>query len=379
MEHPLLRSRAVLCLLPVFGVGLPAQHVVGPGGLPQISSALAIAAPGATIHVLPGVYQPFAVNIACTIRALSPGSVTILLAGTQAATTIAPPAGAVVHLAGLDFDAAGSVSPSTTSIVSISSGRVTLDECTITSTNAWVGPLVIQNATAHLQHCTVGANGAMGVHPGMRATNSQVTAIDSTFRGSPPTSLPHPTGQPGVDLSGSTFHASGCSIYSGVEFLARALNATGGQVWLSDSTVIASGCTIWSTGTAVVERCTLSSAPCMATSSENLLGVSRLNALQNGGTFDLTYHTIPNGYAAIFASQELATLTIPGLHAETQWLGGLGIINLGVVFADGLGHASASWAIPAGTWLIDQPLWFQGLTGFALPLQLSPVAGGVIR
>ncbi|MEO6597470.1 MAG: hypothetical protein ABIP94_22225 [Planctomycetota bacterium] len=87
----------------------------------------------------------------------------------------------------------------------------------------------------------------------------------------------------------------------------------------------------------------------------------------------------PNGYAAIFASQELATLTIAGLHAQTQWLVGGGILNLGVVFADGQGQANPSWTIPAGTRLIDQPLWFQGLTGFALPLQLSPVAGGVIR
>jgi hypothetical protein len=91
------------------------------------------------------------------------------------------------------------------------------------------------------------------------------------------------------------------------------------------------------------------------------------SALQNGATFALDYLTIATGFAAIFASQELATLTIPGLHAQTQWLGGLGLVNLGVVLADAQGRASASWPIPAGTRLIDQPLWVQGVTGFSLP------------
>ncbi len=80
----------------------------------------------------------------------------------------------------------------------------------------------------------------------------------------------------------------------------------------------------------------------------------------------------------MFASQELATLTIPVLHAQTQWLA-TGVINLGIVPADAAGHATATWNLRAGAWLVDQPMWFQGLTGFALPLQLSPVAGGLIR
>jgi hypothetical protein len=225
----------------------------------------------------------------------------------------------------------------------------------------------------------VSANGHLGVLPGMRATDSHVSAIDTTFQGSPITSLPYPTGQPGVELGDSTFHASGCSIFAGMEFLTPALRSVGGRVWLSDSTLVGTTCPIQATGEILVDRCALQplSVGC-APPSGGLLGVSRPSALQNGAAFDLNYRTIGNGYAAIFASQDLTTLTIPGLHAQTQWLGG-GIVNLGLVFADGLGQANVSWTIPAGTWLIDQPLWFQGLTGFALPLQLSPVAGGVIR
>lgn len=369
-----MRSHILLCLLPVIAVGIPAQHLVGPGGLPQISSALAVAAPGATIHVMPGVYEPFTVSIGCTIRALSPGSVTIAPAGTRVTTTIAPPAGQTAHIVGLNFDDPSSWG---TSVVVVSGGRATFEQCNLTS--LFGGPLAVQGASAHLQACTVSAQGHLGISPGMRATNSQVTAIDTTFRGSPIASLPHPTGQPGVDLVDSTFHASVCSIFAGVEFGAVALRTSGGQVWLSDSSVVSvAGCAISATGSVVVDRCSLQGWSCTVPTSGELLGVSRSSALQNGATFALSYRTIPNSYAAIFASQELGTLTIPGLHAQTQWLGG-GIINLGLVFADGLGQVNANWAIPAGTWLIDQPLWFQGLTGFALPLQLSPVAGGVIR
>lgn len=362
------------CLLLVAAVGIPAQHIVGPGGLPQIGSALAIAAPGATIHVLPGVYAPFTAGFGCTIRALTPGTVTIAPAGSLVTTTLAAPAGQTVHLVGLTFDDPAAFG---TSVVRVTSGRATLDQCTLTTLLG--APLVVQDASIHLQACTVAANGHLGVRPGLLATNSYVTAIDTTFRGSPITSLPHPTGQPGVSLVGSNFHASGCSIFSGMEFLTPALRASGGQVWLSDSTLVGTTCPIQATGTVLADRCSLQ--PLLvgcAPPGGGLLGVSRPNALHQGAGFDLTYRTVANGYAAVFASQELATLAIPGLHAETQWLGG-GIVNLGVVFADGSGQAQASWTIPAGTWLIDQPLWFQGLTGFALPLQLSPVAGGVIR
>lgn len=372
-----MRAHVLHCLLPVVTVGIPAQttHLVGPGGFPQIRSALAVAAAGDAIHVLPGTYEPFPVSIGCTIRALTPGSVTVTPAGAQVTSTISAPAGQTVHLVGLRFD--GLVSWGT-HIVAIVGGRVTLDQCTLTSTQG--GPLSIRDASAHLQGCVVTANGPLGVHPGLQATNAKITATDTTFRGSPLTSLPHPTGQPGVDLVDSTFHASGCSIFAGVEFGAVAMRTAGGQVWLSDSSVVSvAGCAISATGPVVTDRCSLQGWSCTVPSSGALLGVSRPNPLQNGATFTLNYQTIPNGYAAIFASQELASLDIAGLHAQTQWLGGGSILNLGLVFADGQGQASASWAIPVGTWWIDLPLWFQGLTGFALPLQLSPVAGGVIR
>jgi hypothetical protein len=52
---------------------------------------------------------------------------------------------------------------------------------------------------------------------------------------------------------------------------------------------------------------------------------------------------------------------------------------LGVVVADAQGIASASWLVPAGPQFVDRTLRLQGFSGFALPLQASPLVGGVVR
>lgn len=341
---------------------------------------LAIAAPGDIIQVLPGTYAPFSVGIGCTIRGSAPGAVQVHDPAGVASVAIQAPPGQVVHLAALafDFPAAGNVL--------INGGRVTFDRCTLLARGAigpLTSPLAITNANVHLQSCSVSCSNPFGFDVAMSGTNSHITAIDSQFFGSPLVPSFFYVTSPAIDLSGTTLHASGCAIRSGTYGTgqAPALRANGGQVWLSDSNVVGYGfaCPIVATSV-LVDRCSVqpTSPNCPTLPGGALLGVSRPLPLQNGAPFSLVYSTIPNSYAAIFASQELATLTIPGLHAQTQWLG-TGVINLGVVLADVAGHATAAWPIPAGAWLIDQPMWFQGLTGFALPLQLSPVAGGLIR
>ncbi len=372
--------RASLCLLTAVGVEIPAQttHVVSPGGpLTQISSALAIAAPGDRIHVQPGTYAPFTVTIGCTIRALSPGVYVqaVLGPGPANPVTIHPPTGQVVQLAGLAFSFSSNVPGDT---VQITGGRVTLDECGFYCTHEC--PLVISNADVHMQGC-IAVPPTFGFHA-MRGINARITAIGSTFADTSSFAF-HYFPSAAIDLVSTTLHAADCTIRAapgpGSPPIA-ALQATGGNVWLSDCTVVGVQTCPIAAASVLADRCVLQPvlSTCPTPASGGLLGVSRALPLQNGAPFSLVYKTIPNSYAAVFASQELASLTIPGLHAQTQWLGP-GVINLGVVLADASGQATATWAIPAGTWLVDQPLWFQGLTGFALPLQLSPVAGGLIR
>lgn len=375
-----MHMRALLCLLSAVGVDIPAQtvHVVSPGGpLLQISSALAIAAPGDVIHVLPGTYTPFSVTIGCTIRALSPGVYVTATSGPHPANpvTISPPAGQAVHMAGIAFYF-GTNTPG--DCVLITGGRVTLDGCSFAS--SYDAGLVISNADVHMQGCTAFPP-AFGFHA-MRADYARITAIDSSFSDGGGVVF-HYFPSTAIELIGTTLHAAGCTIRAAAgpgNPPIAALHAAGGNVWLSDCTVVGVlTCPIVATSL-VADRCVLQPTlpTCPTPASGGLLGVSRAQPLQNGAPFSLVYKTIPNSYAAVFASQELASLTIPGLHAQTQWLGP-GVINLGVVLADSSGDATATWMIPAGAWLVDQPLWFQGLTGFALPLQLSPVAGGVIR
>jgi hypothetical protein len=376
-----MRSLAFSCLLPVVGVGITAKStlVFGPGGLPEISSALAVAAPGDIIHVLPGTYAPFAVGIGCTIRGTVPGGVHVTdPAGTTSVTITSPP-GQVVHLVALDF------SFPVWGGVAINGGRVTLDQCTLLSAGAVASatsPFVITNADVHLQRCNVSCSHPLGFGAAMGATNSRITAIDSQFFGSPLVPSFFYSTSAAVYATGTTLHAAGCAFHAGTFGIGRAgLQAIGGQVWLSDCTVVGYGyCPIDATSV-LADRCSLQPVypGCSTPPGGGLLGVSRLQPMQNGAAFTLVYSTIPNSYVAIFASQELATLMIPGLHAQNQWLGGAGVVNLGVAFADGAGQANATWNLPAAPWLVDQPLWFQGLTGFAFPLQLSPVAGGLIR
>lgn len=371
-----MRTLTLLCLFPVVAVGIPAQtiHLVGPGGLAQISSALAIASPGDVIHVQPGTYAAFTVTIGCTIRASGPGVVTVPGASAANPVTIAAPPGQVVHLAGLDLDFPAGYG------VAITGGRVTLDRCTVRSTSP--APLVITNADVHLQGCTITSVNHVGFHPAVQATGARITAVDSSFFGSPSAVGFFYVCSPGIDVTSTTLHATGCTIRAGVWGTGSqpGLRANGGQVWLSDCTVTGYQTCAISATSVLADRCVLLPAlpACPTLPSGGLIGVTRPQPLQNGAAFSLTYRTIPNGYAAIFASQQLASLTIPGLHAQTQWLGA-GVIDLGVVLANASGQATATWNIPAGAWLVDQPLWFQGLTGFAFPLQLSPVAGGLIR
>ncbi|MBX3463430.1 MAG: hypothetical protein KF830_09675 [Planctomycetes bacterium] len=376
---PMLRL-VRLCLLPVVAVGIPAQaiHLVGPGGLPEIGSALAIASPGDVVHVLPGTYAPFTVSIGCTIRGLTPGSVHVQDATVPASVHVAPPPGQVVHFAELAFSFPGGGN------FEITGGRVTLDRCTLLSMGSVSGAsLNITNADVHLQGCTVSCNHQFGFSPAVRATTARVTAIDSHFFGSPIGMGFYYSTAPGIDATNTTLHVASCSIQSGVYGVGQVpgLRANGGQVWLSDCTVAGRlACAIGGTGPVLADRCSLSPvmASCPPPPAGGLLGIERPQPLQTGAAFTLVFKTIPNSYAAVFASPELTTLTIPGLHAQTQWLG-VGVFDLGAVFADSLGRATATWQLPSVPDFVDQTLWFQGVTGFAFPLQLSPVAGGLIR
>ncbi len=385
----------------------PAQttHLVGPGGLPQIRAALAVAVPGDIIHVLPGTYAQFDANVGVTIRALVPGTVTIAYDpafapascqafpiacwSTEGPTWFRPPAGQHVHVVGLNFAPTWNATWFWHS-VQVTSGRVTFDQCVIQIVNRTA--LTVSQAAVHLQdslvQCTSGSSGVP--YPSFVATNADVTAVGCQIYGAPAAPFgPQQFPQPGLRLIGSRFQGSGLTVTGANQSMgpagAPAIFADSASLaWITDSTLVAgqAHCVIeGSLGAVHVDRCTIThNAPnCVAgTSWPFLLGVERIAPLQPGAVFELRYRTEPNGVVGIFASHLTGTVDFTPLLAQPSWLGDNQWFVAGVVAADATGLAVATWAIPNGPFS-DRTLWFHGVSGLTFPLQGSALAGGVVR
>jgi len=356
-------------------------HVVGPGGFPQVANALAVAAPGDVIQVLAGGYQGFTTTI----------GVTIVGTGTQAvffpSITANLPPGQTLHLADLTSFALAI----TTSRATADNIRV-IDLCTVTS-----GEL-------HARGCSFG-NTSTSTAPeyGLKASGSTITAIDSSFDGKSSTSGPagYAFNSPALRLTTSTFHGSRLTIRGGNDtssfpnVASPAVNASSSKLWISDSTLrcgrtwggtmplYPDPCAIVGSGNVGrLVRCSLvtgaTSCTLIVPLSGPLLGVQQPTALQSPGPFTLTYQTSPNELIGVFVSFGIDNLVIPGLE-QPLLLQPSGLFALDTLLADGLGAASGTWNMPAG--LTNQTVFFQAVGTAPAPalLQMSPVAGGVVR
>lgn len=167
--------------------------------------------------------------------------------------------------------------------------------------------------------------------------------------------------------------------------VSEAIHAAFGDLWISDS-VIEGGvqaCAVTKTGNGPrLGRCTLldyGTNYMGAAVVAPLLAVRWIAPLQPGSLFTLQYQTVANGLVTTFARAALETVDVAAPIEQPVALGFLGLIDAGTLLADASGHASASWTIPANPVLIDTTLWLQGVTSLSLPLQLSPVVGGLVR
>lgn len=403
-----MRSWLTLCPFAVTAVALPAQttHLVGPGGFAEIRDALAVAAPGDRIHVQPGTYAQFTATVGCTIRALVPGSVSVaytlavLPPGcssnpaclvNEGPTLLQPPTGQTVHVVGLNFvgnEVAGGFLGPIRHRVAVLSGRATFDQCTLNASNT--AALTVTGASVHLQSCSLAAINATATSlpaggVGLFGTDCNVTAIDTSMLGGSGPGLSAPPGD-GIVLSNSTLHGSNLDIRSGSLVFPVGNNPAyavrgGGALFLSDSQLVG-GCPIqWSGMALELTRCTQTgTSPNCGTvppSPNTLLGITRPAPLTPGATFALNFRTEPNGFVAIFAGGALGRLDLPGLLAQPSWLDDTQSFLVTLVLADPQGLATASWPIPGGPGIADQQLWFKGLSGFSLPFQVSPPAGGI--
>jgi hypothetical protein len=359
--------------------GAQATHLVGPGGYANINAALAIAASGDVVLVQPGTYPGFQVAIGVTIRAVTTGTASIMVGSTVQATQ-------PVHLVGLDFVA-----------LTITGSTCSLDDCRVTP-HAGGGPsLNATNSRVYLNQCAVGGTGSSGVwsftRDGLTAIGSTIRAVGSTFRGrDPDQALSGFGGGHGIQIAAnSTLHGSGNSLLGGKSnsnptVAGRALLADStSQVWLADSTL--TGGSTFSGGSQCpvdaslgrLVRCTLSPSTCAPPTialTGALIGVERLTQPQAGAPLQVRFRAAPHEQIGVFASFALASNTFFELEQPAGLdLGSL--FALDVLLADGNGVANGSWLLPPGT--ANQAIWLQAVTPGAVPLQLSPVTGGVVR
>lgn len=376
------------------------SHLVGPGGFAQIRDALAVAAPGDVILVQDGTYAHFDVHVGVTIRAMTTGNVFVAYdpafappcGGTPACVAAEGPTrflvapGQVAHVVGLQFVdnshlfAGGGLASHR---VEVTGGRVTFDQCAIRG-SYWAA-LTIDHANAHLQACLVsGSATTIQGFSGMVATSSTITVVGGWFSGGPVSMGAGAAGY-GIALAdcefvGSGFGASGG--FAGV-LAGSGLYANGGATWVADATVSSANwvCPMVISGQRHVARTALNggtypTVSCNFVATDAVLGVQRPAPLRVGSTFGLGFTGV-DGFVAAFASPSLLSTPAP-LLATTAHLDPTGLIAAGVALASPLGTANLAWPIANVPALVDQTMWFQGVTGLTLPLRVGPVTGGLI-
>lgn len=343
-------------------VGLAAQTVrlVGPGGFATIQQAVDAAAPGDIVHVQPGTYFSFTVQKPLRIRALGPVTLgtSVLQPGY---VTVQAPVGATVDLVGFDIMA-----------MFVTSGRASLDSCTVRNGTR------VENASLHLQSCML-----VGGATAMLAIQADVTAVQTGFYSWQPFNTPGPL----IDLDGSRFHASACStsgnLWQLVDLYLRATN--GSRAWFADGYIGSTStghCPLQVSQDSQVQIARTNYAAavgCAQPTTGPLLGVQRSTPLQVGQTFQLEFKAEPGAFVILFAGPALGTVDFGPLLAQPSWLDDRYSFVVTWLLADATGSATASLPIPSGPGIADLTLWFKGISGFSLPLQVSPPVGGVAR
>ncbi len=394
-----MRFLPILGPFVVAAVGLSAQttHLVGPGGLPQIRDALAIAQPGDRIHVQPGSYAHFTATVGVTIRALVPGSVVVRYDSAYAPPTcpfcpdegptrFAIPAGQTAHVVGIHFEANAPtiVFAPIHHRVEVQSGRVHFEDCLLYS-RRYFALRIAQLGQVHLDDTIVGGIGGIGNEGafGVLVEGGTLTAVGSQIGGG--AGFSNSVGA-GLGVSAGTVHLSDCLLVGGSGFpfsyTFPALQGTG-SAWLHGCVLQGGGCAVnWGGTQPDFGDCTFTSPTSCGIPTgpfPSLLGVAQATPPLLGAPFTLDWTTEPNGLVAVFASFGLGRLDLPGILAQPGWVDPGNEFFVGALFADPSGAATTTFALPANPLLTDLELWFKGVSGFAFPLQSSVPVGGVLR
>ncbi|MFY9345105.1 MAG: hypothetical protein WAT39_21630 [Planctomycetota bacterium] len=375
---------AVAALVPpATGLAQGAVRVVGPGGFASIAQALAACAPGDIVEVASGSYAAFDCSVGVTIRAATPGTVVIVLDGglfvpNGYSMLMQVPAGQMLHLAGLEFRYPTGSAPSALPALQLR-GVVALESCTLRAApglGSGRGALRIDpGAVVHLQDVVTDGPAVL--------VDGKTSAVQCDFRGFGTLGFSVPTVRVTDRLQASHCRFEGGS--SSFQTATAALQVgAGASAWVTDSTLERGPLGLFACplanlgGTVELVRCTSATPACLPGPALAGLGVQRSGPVVTGGVFAIGYRTEPFHPVGVHASFELGDVGLPFL--AQPWSAPLGgSFDVGLGFGDATGAVGFAWAIPANPTLVGLALWLHGFSGLALPLQVAPAVGGVVR
>jgi len=385
----------LLILSPLFLV-LPlaaqATHLVGPGQThADINAAIAAAAPGDRILVSAGTYPQFTVDKGVAIRAEPVGAqVTIQGPGLGAVLCFVPP-GQHAHLEGLTLQHETQVARH--------AGYSTVGVVSFTDISAQRG-LVINSAAVVLLKCDF-----TSLYHGIEMLgSSKLTATDCALTGGTLNSFAAISPN-GIRAGGSSkLLLSGCTLTGGsvvslhsVNGIGAGLGLTGSaKAWLADCTVAADSYPFTFPATAglinqsilpvALERTTTidshGQSPSVVGGSSTsgvVLGVSTPQPLVRGGTYQLDYRTRSGMFVVVHARFGIAEPMSQPFAVQPDWGFAAASVPLTVLVAGATGQVGTTLSIPNVAWAQDLGLWFEAWTGPPVPVQFSPVVGGLIR
>jgi hypothetical protein len=378
-------------------------HQVGPGGLAQISHAIALAAPGDTIHVAAGVYLPFTLDKPLTVLGLPGGRAEVLSVG-NATTRLRPPHGTTATLARIEFRSP--FTQYTGMTTRVERGTVFCEDCLFEAPPGYTVPgLAVENATAVLRGCVLIGNGytlntAGTYNAGLAAVNAEVFATDCWLRGSDTQFKSYGAAGEGLRASASLVHLVRCTLEGGTQRHCIGSPAGPGimlagqsTAWLADCTVRGGGSTcaaggpglVNATGTPVALARTAitggsgAAAVSGPTAVTPLLGLGAASMpLVLGGAWTAAWRTEPGWPVVVASALELAPRSDPAVVQPVQ-LHPAGLAALALLVGDANGDAPWTTAIPAAPSLLGAQVFVQAVSGLTLPLQTAPAIGGIVR
>jgi hypothetical protein len=386
-------------------IAIPAQTTWTVTQQNGVQAAIAAAAPGDVI-LLPNTggapdYTPFDVNKGVTIvgNGCRIGWPTGGLPSFS--ITIQVPPGQRAHLDGLDMSWSPGIGSTGVGIV-LQGGVVTMQRCTVVHYRGhavWTfgGALVCQSCTLRAERYT-GPTSGCGLNVGGGAVTLRdcvVEGMDAGFLLLSPTLLP---AQPGANVALGSLHAERTQFVGGQGMLTVGgacgiMAANTATLWLADSTVVGGGAP--GTGGPASALCSVAAAPVQlvnvtltpgapsvppsvggVVANAPLVRLAITPSFQRGATSTLSFAGEPGAPFVLALAFDTAPTSLT-LVVEPVWLLGNAPVALGLL--DAAGTFTMPVAVPAGPSLQHQFVWCQAVSGFALPLRATTIAGGLIR